>query len=307
MARPQAFQAHSLTRTTRPCSCTPGGIGHGLCLEYHRRGLYVIATARRAEVLADMAEKGMSTLALDVTNAESIKTCQEQVAQITGGKLDILVNNAGRTHTQPATDVDLDDARATFETNVFGIMAMVQAFVGQLIAARGLVINISSLSALTPYLFGSVYCASKAAVMAYSRTLRFELAPFGVRVMCSQTGTVRSNTAAQARRELPPASLYQPVRDIFEWRCGFSQSHGTMDTATFARRLAGDSLKPDWPLWLRSWFGRPDWFWYGGLARDLWLGHSLGEWVVDSSCWNKFRMPEMTERIQKDREDKKLK
>ena len=61
-------------------------------------------------------------------------------------------------------------------------MAMVQAFIDQLAAAKGLIINISSLSSITPYLFGSVYCATKAAINAYSRTLRLELAPLGVRV-----------------------------------------------------------------------------------------------------------------------------
>lgn len=57
-------------------------------------GLYVIATARRPEVMAELAALGMSTLALDVTDAESIKTCHAEVAKLTGGKLDILVNNA---------------------------------------------------------------------------------------------------------------------------------------------------------------------------------------------------------------------
>lgn len=54
----------------------------------------MIATARRPEVLSDLAAMGMSALALDVTDAESIKRCHDEVANITGGKLDILVNNA---------------------------------------------------------------------------------------------------------------------------------------------------------------------------------------------------------------------
>jgi 1-acylglycerone phosphate reductase len=56
--------------------------------------VHVIATARNPAVLAEMAEMGMTALALDVTNAESIKTCHEEVSKLTGGKLDILVNNA---------------------------------------------------------------------------------------------------------------------------------------------------------------------------------------------------------------------
>ncbi|CAJ2511885.1 Uu.00g075100.m01.CDS01 [Anthostomella pinea] len=293
-------------KTVLVTGCTPGGIGHGLCLEYHRLGLHVIATARRPEVLAEMAEMGMSTVALDVTDAESIKRCHEEVAKINGGKLDILVNNAGRTHTHPATDISLPDVRTTFETNVFAIMAMVQAFVDQLIAAKGLVINISSLSSVTPYLFGSVYCASKAAVAAYSRTLRFELAPFGVRVMVSMTGAVKSNTASHGHRVIPEDSLYRKAEEIFQWRLMFSQSNSTMDTTKFAQRLVTDSLRSEWPVWLCSWFGRPDWLWAGGLSSKVWWGSSFGEWVVDATCWRTFRMSQLTQLVQEDIMQKKL-
>ncbi|KAI1179815.1 NAD(P)-binding protein [Nemania sp. FL0916] len=292
-------------KTVLVTGCTPGGIGHSLCLEYHKQGLHVIATARRPEVLAELADLGISTVALDVTDAESIKKCHAEVAEINGGKLDILVNNAGRTHTHPALDISLPDVRATFETNVFAIMAMVQAFIDQLIAARGLIINISSLSSITPYMFGSVYCASKAAVSAYSRTLRMELAPFGVRVMVSMTGTVKSNTASQGHRALPADSLYQKVKHIFEWRLVYSQNHSTMDTTTFTKRLVADSLRPERPLWLRSYFGRPDWFWYGGKSRFAWFGHSFGEWLVDAVCWYTFRMPEIAKLIGNDAAQKK--
>ncbi|KAI0390569.1 NAD(P)-binding protein [Xylariaceae sp. FL0594] len=280
-------------KTVLVTGCTPGGIGHSICLEYHKRGLHVIATARRPEVLAELAEMGMSAVALDVTDAESIKKCYDEVAQITGGKLDILVNNAGRTHTHPALDISLPDVRSTFETNVFSIMSMVQTFSPFLIASRGLIINISSLSSITPYLFGSVYCASKAAVSAYSRTLRMELAPFGVRVMVSMTGTVRSNTAAQNKRVLPRESVYQRVSHIFDWRVVFSQNKDTMATDEFAARLVAASLRPEVPAWLRSFVGRPDWFWAGGLARTAWYGHTFGEWIVDYFSWKTFRMPEI--------------
>ncbi|KAI4859147.1 NAD(P)-binding protein, partial [Hypoxylon rubiginosum] len=293
-------------KTVLITGCTPGGIGHSLCLEYHRQGLHVIATARRPEVLTELGALGMSTLALDVTDAESIKTCHDEVAKLTNGKLDILVNNAGRTHTHPATDISLPDVRQTFETNVFSIMAMVQAFVDQLIAAQGLIINISSLSSCTAYVFGSVYCASKAAVAAYSRTLRLELAPFGVRVMVSMTGTVKSNTASQFSRPLPENSLYGPVKHIFEWRQVFSQNDSTFPTEVFARGLVNSSLRPEWPLMLRSWFGRPDWFWYGGLASLTWFGQCVGEWMVDTVCWQKFRISEMVKILRVDQQQKKF-
>ena len=133
----------------------------------------MIATARNTSVLACFeGVEGYTSLQLDVTDPASIARCKADVAALAGGKLDILVNNAGRTHTIPATDVDLDDVRTTFETNVFAVMAMVQAFVPLLMEAQGLIINIASLAAVTPYVFGSVYCATKGALVSYSRCLR---------------------------------------------------------------------------------------------------------------------------------------
>ncbi len=56
--------------------------------------MHVIATARNPAVLSEMAALGMTTLALDVTDEASIKTCHDEVSKLTGDKLDILVNNA---------------------------------------------------------------------------------------------------------------------------------------------------------------------------------------------------------------------
>ncbi|KAK7914210.1 1-acylglycerone phosphate reductase [Apiospora marii] len=280
---------HPQPKTVLITGCTPGGIGHALCLEFQRRGLRVIATARNVDVLKDLALQGMKTLPLDVTSAESIASCHEAVEELTGGRLDILVNNAGRTHTHPALDLDMDDVRQTFETNVFGVMAMVSAFGDQLIAARGLVVNVASLAAATPYVFGSAYCASKGAVASYSRTLRQELAPFGVGVMVCMAGTVKSNIASRGHRSLPERSVYQPIRDVFEKRLVFSQTQASVSTEAFAAALVGRALAREVPWFMRAWLGRPDWFWFGGMASLLWWTTLFtGEWVVDYVCWNMF-------------------
>ncbi|KAL2130576.1 hypothetical protein VTI74DRAFT_6221 [Chaetomium olivicolor] len=294
-------------KTVLITGCTPGGIGHALALEFHAKGVHVIATARNPAVLADMAAMGMTCLALDVTKAESIKVCHDEVSKLTGGKLDILVNNAGRTHTHPATDIDLDDVRETFETNVFGVMAMCAAFSDLLIAARGLIINIASLAAITPYVFGSVYCASKGAVTSYSRTLRLELKPFGVRVMVAMTGTVRSQIASKTHRTLPERSIYQRVKGIFERRLTFSQNNATVDTAEYARKLVRKALAPEWPLLLRAWFGRPDWFWAGGWAGKVWLSTWFGEWLLDFLMYRMIGMKKLERVLKEEERARKLK
>jgi 1-acylglycerone phosphate reductase len=75
--------------------CSPGGIGNSLAREFHRSGLHVLATARDAANIADLAELGMETLSLVVDDPESVKACFADVETRLGDKgLDYLVNNA---------------------------------------------------------------------------------------------------------------------------------------------------------------------------------------------------------------------
>lgn len=213
----------------------------------------------------------------------------------------------GRTHTHPATDIDLDDVRETFETNVFGVMAMCAAFADLLIAAKGLIINIASLAAITPYVFGSVYCASKGAVVSYSRTLRLELKPFGVRVMVAMTGTVRSQIASKPHRTLPENSIYQRIKEVFQKRLTFSQNNATVDTHVYARKLVSKALSYESPLLLRAWFGRPDWFWAGGWARGVWFSTWFGEWLLDFVLYRMIGIKKLERILKEEEQQKKLK
>ncbi|KAI0197523.1 NAD(P)-binding protein [Astrocystis sublimbata] len=280
--------------------CTPGGIGHSICLKFKERGFHAIATARNPDVLSELSAQGICSVPLDLTSNESIAKCHREVARITSGRLDILVNNAGRTHTYPATDLSIDDVRKTFEVNVFGVMAMVAAFADQLISAKGLVINIASLSAVVPYVFGGAYCASKGAVVSYSRTLRQELRPFGVRVLVAMVGPVRSNiTNNWTRQTLPKDSHYRRVADVFEKRLQFSQENAEMCADEYAEALVGRAVRPEVWWFLRSWIGRPDWFWHGRLAWAVWLGSMFfGEWVIDYVCWLIFGLKKLERMIQ---------
>jgi 1-acylglycerone phosphate reductase len=121
---------------------------------------------------------------------------------------------SGRGLTMPATDINLDDARDVYETNVFGVMAMVSAFMDLIIPAQGLIINVASISALILYVFGSVYPSSKVALASYSRTLRIELRPFGVRVQDVMASTVKSNIGRCFIVQVAPEQLV-PVREVF--------------------------------------------------------------------------------------------
>jgi len=82
------------------------------------------------------------------------------------------VNNAGRNYTMPALNLEIDEVRDLFETNLYGVMRMCQAFAPLLIEAKGCIVQIGSLTAVMPYVLSSAYNASKAALHQYSRTLR---------------------------------------------------------------------------------------------------------------------------------------
>ena len=191
----------------------------------------------------------------------------------------------------------------TYETKVFGPMLMVQAFVHQLIAARGLIINISSATSVIPYLFGGMYSSTKSALNNYSRALRMELAPFNVRVMVSMTGTVRSNITDHMKRQLPASSLYQPVHDFFERRRVFSQQTMTMPNEIFAQKLVKQALKGEG--WFGGWFRRtPDWYWVGGASFIAWLSTCMPAWLGEKCVAIFFKMPQISRQIRAAREKK---
>lgn len=162
------------TNSTRP-GCSAGGIGHTLALHFHRAGHRVFATARDPSTLPSLSQLGITVLPLEQTQPASILSLRDALTTHLGPGshgLDFLINNVGRNYTMPALDLDIDEVRDLFETNVYGVMRMCQAFTPLLVQARGCIVQIGSLAGVMPYVFSSAYNASKAALHAYSRTLR---------------------------------------------------------------------------------------------------------------------------------------
>ena len=99
------------------------GIGAATASRLVARGWEVWASARRPETLADLAAAGCRTVALDVTDEESMTGAVEQVLAASG-RIDGLVNNAGYSQSGALESLDLDDVRRQFETNVFGLIRL---------------------------------------------------------------------------------------------------------------------------------------------------------------------------------------
>ncbi|KAL5332996.1 hypothetical protein BJX70DRAFT_404015 [Aspergillus crustosus] len=275
--------------------CASGGIGNSLAREFQRHGLRVLATARDARSLADLAALGIETLNLTVDDEDSVLLCFAELLTIRETTYGTnCISSRGRNYTVPATEVNLPDVRATFEVNFFSVVNICKTFVPLLIKAKGTIVQIGSVAGVIPYVFGSIYNASKAALHSYSDTLRVELAPFGVNVTTVITGGVQSRIA-RIQRTLAPDSIYSPIEDQYARRVTHRQD-GAMPHAAYAQSVAAQVLYGSalwrwiWP-WTR---GRKSWIWEGNKSWLIWF--ITGGWA-----WTGLAQSAMTKMFGLDR------
>jgi NAD(P)-dependent dehydrogenase (short-subunit alcohol dehydrogenase family) len=184
------------------------GIGLALAGLLARKGFRVFGGVLPGEDASSLAESGATLVSLDVTDPASLTAAREEVAKHLGEiPLWGLVNNAGVVGVGPVELLDLEEARQVFEVNVLGVLATTQTFLPSIRAAKGRVVNLSSLSAQLSVPFLGPYNASKAAVESLSDALRRELFPFGVDVVVVQLGTTRTPLWNRARDADPTPFL----------------------------------------------------------------------------------------------------
>src|SRR5437660_2901591 len=176
------------------------GIGQSTARLLAERGFTVFGTARKPD---SAKREPFTMLALDVRSDESVRACVAQVIT-KSGRLDVLVNNAGYAMMGAAEETSVEEAKAQFETNFFGIVRMVNAVLpGMRAAGAGKIINISSLAGNTAIPFSAFYSASKFALEGYSESLWYEVRPFGITVSLVEPGFVTApsgDAAAECER-----------------------------------------------------------------------------------------------------------
>ncbi|KAK9234250.1 hypothetical protein V1525DRAFT_350564 [Lipomyces kononenkoae] len=225
--------------------CSDGGIGSALASEFQRRGLHVFATARTMSKMSLLEELPDVTLvSLDVTSCTSISAAVEVIKQATGGSLDYLVNNAGIGYVMPTLDVEITEAKKVFDVNLWGVLAVTQAFAPLVIAAKGSIVNISSVGgAIYPPWLG-IYTASKSALTTMTETLRLEMAPFGVNVLTVMSGTVDSNFFRNSpAHRLPSTSRYVSAEKSIAARARGEDIQDGMTGQKYAERVVNDILQ----------------------------------------------------------------
>jgi NADP-dependent 3-hydroxy acid dehydrogenase YdfG len=190
------------------------GIGRATAQSLIRGGYQVYATARRPETLKDLQEAGAKTLALDVTDEDSMTAAVKSVEQ-EHGQVGTLINNAGYGAYGPVEEVSIADARREFETNVFGLGRMCQLVLpGMRQAGRGRIVNIGSMGGRVTFPAGGWYHASKYAVEALSDALRMEVAGFGIQVVLIEPGAIRTEFGSVASGGLTGAGTDGPYASL---------------------------------------------------------------------------------------------
>ena len=182
------------------------GSGKAAAVQLAELGYTVYAGARRVERMSDMADRGIRTRALDVTDDATMVALVEAIIAETG-RIDVLVNNAGYGLYGALEDVPIEEARRQFEVNLFGLARLTQLVLPQMRAQRdGYVINVSSMGGKIWEPLGSWYHASKFAVEGLSDSLRVEVAEFGIKVVIIQPGSIRSEWSGIAADQLEATS-----------------------------------------------------------------------------------------------------
>jgi NAD(P)-dependent dehydrogenase (short-subunit alcohol dehydrogenase family) len=174
------------------------GIGRTLALGLAQAGADVIATGRRANLVAEVAAEieaaGRRTIthAVDASSRESVDAFRDAVLA-RFPRVDILVNAAGQTFRQQTHTVAEEDWNRIMDVNVTGTLRTCQSFFEPLQASgHGRVINIASLTSFVAFREVTAYAASKAAVLGFTRNLAIEWAPLGINVNAIAPGVFRT-------------------------------------------------------------------------------------------------------------------
>lgn len=196
------------------------GIGLVTALELARKGYFTYATVRnpaKAEAITEAAKKEKLPIAiiqLDVTDDNSVKRAVEQVLK-EKGRIDLLVNNAGYGLGGAFEDSSMDEIKAQYETNVFGLIRTTQAVLPAMRKQKsGTIVNISSAAGRLGYPAASVYVSSKFAIEGLSESMAYEVEPFGIRVILVEPGVIKTNFGTGmvfAKKAQDPNSPYSQM------------------------------------------------------------------------------------------------
>jgi len=190
------------------------GIGEATAKRLATAGYKVYGTSRRG---AQSGQRSFAMLPLDVTSDESVEAAVKELIR-QEGRIDLLVNNAGfGVAPAGAEESSIDQAKAIFETNFFGLIRMTRAVLPQMRRqGNGRIINIGSVLGFLPMPYGALYAATKHAVEGYSESLDHELRTRGIRVSVIEPAYTKTQFDANFLAPDSKLDEYREVRALLD-------------------------------------------------------------------------------------------
>ena len=192
------------------------GFGKEWAIAALERGDTVAATARDPMTLDDLVQQfgdEVLPLRLDVNDRDAVVAAVQQ-AHDAFGSLDVVVNNAGYGQFGMVEEISEAEARAQFDTNVFGALFVTQAALPFLRAqGSGHILQVSSIGGISAFPNIGIYNASKWALEAFSQSLAQEVAGFGVKVTLIEPGGYSTDWGGASAKHAAPLAAYDEFRD----------------------------------------------------------------------------------------------
>ena len=243
------------------------GFGLATAVALSKRGYRVYGSVRNpvdAKRVSDLLQSsGFTPLIFDVTDPAGIAAAVLEVTEERAGEgITGLINNAGIAPLGPLEHTSIQQMRDVFEVNVFGLLAVTQAFLpllkrpaGHANSAAGRIVNISSISGGITFPMLGVYSASKYALESINDGLRRELQRYGIPVIAIEPGSIRTSiwekTTAESDAERFVGTAYEQLiaqmPDFFERQLQGAKSIDTV-TKAITRALEGHNPRPRYPL-----------------------------------------------------------
>ena len=189
------------------------GIGRAIARQLAENGARVVITGRHEETLRESASQhpNIGLLVADVGKTSDAARTIQEVKRL-HGRLDILVNNAAVVPFAPLEHAVPAHVREVFDVNVNGLVELSRLALPMLRESKGTIVNVASIAADQPLPGSSVYAASKAAVVALTRSWALELAADGIRVNVVSPGPI--NTPAFGKTGVPREQIEQMVLQL---------------------------------------------------------------------------------------------
>ena len=175
------------------------GIGFETALALARENYFTFASMRntdKASKILEIAKKenlNLEVIELDVDKEESIKSAVKKI-QEQKGRIDVLVNNAGYGLFGCVEDITIDDLKAQFETNFFGVVRLIQEISPIMRkTGSGIIVNVSSVAGRIGFPGTPAYISSKFALEGLSECMRYELSPFGIKTIIIEPGVIKTD------------------------------------------------------------------------------------------------------------------